>query len=97
MSKEDKQKMLVYLGTDDLILYYSNLFNHLFFHPIYLQYIPFASVIMLELHKFSDGKYYVNVSINAEAVALSGACKNQYYCELSMFEEMARDYSYYDN
>lgn len=85
------------MDTDDIILYYSNLFNHLFFHPVYLQFVPFASVIMLELHKFSDGKYYVNASINAEAVSLPGSCKEQYYCELSQFEELARENSYYDN
>ena len=97
MKKDDRHKVLVYVDTDDIILYYSNMFNHLFFHPVYLQYVPFASVIMIELHKFSDGKYYVNASINSEAVSLPGACKDQYYCELTSFETLASDNSYYND
>lgn len=29
-----------------------------------VKYIPFASVIMIELHKLADGNYYTNASVN---------------------------------
>eukprot|EP00347_Sterkiella_histriomuscorum_P003231 403365089 len=97
ISKNDQHKLLIYIDHDDIILYYSNLLNHLLFHPMEVEYIPFASIIMLELHKFQDGKYYVNASINGEGVSLPGPCNDQYYCEFDDFQELARRNSYYDN
>ena len=69
ISKADQHKMFIYVDHDDVLLYFSNLFNHMLFHPEEVRYVPFASVILLELHRLSDGKYYVNASINGQPVA----------------------------
>lgn len=64
VSSKDSHKLFAYIDHEDTILYYSNLFNHLFFHPMQVKYIPFASVVLIELHKLIDGNYYTNASIN---------------------------------
>ena len=90
-------KLFIYVDHEDVILYYSNLFQNLLFRPMEKKYIPFASVISLELHKLQDGRYYVNASINGEPATLPGACSDQFYCEIKDFEELARKNSFYDD
>lgn len=83
INKADAHKMFVYTDHEDTIMYYSNLFNHNFFKPMDANYVPFASVILIELHKLQDGKYYTNASINAEPVTFPGPCDDQLYCEFT--------------
>ncbi|CDW91112.1 histidine acid phosphatase family protein [Stylonychia lemnae] len=97
ISKADQHKFFMYIDHDDVLMHFSNLYNHMLFHPEEVRYVPYASVILLELHRLSDGKYYVNASINGQPVAQPGPCNDQYFCEIHLFEDLARQYSYYDD
>jgi len=75
-------KAVVYSNHDDLIYMIMRAISDLSIEKIST---PFASLLIFELHKEDDGKYYVKLRYdNNEELKLRG-CKNKDMCELSEF------------